>query len=161
MAQAARRRKTAKAAGSGRQNARAAGAAPPEEERARRSRRRGWAEWPFSGQIGDEAGTPFWGTVDAGPFYGKPCEGPGAADSILSQAMLMAALGPASALFAANHADALMFYNAVANQQKTNILGMSVTAKCVRYMFEVGEGPDDEEYDVLAEVLREPWQQRE
>ena len=29
-----------------------------------------------------------------------------------------------------------MFYNAVANQQKTNILGMSVTAKCVRYMFE-------------------------
>ena len=65
---------------------------------------------------------------------------------ILCQAMAMSG-------YAASQADALMFYNAVANQQKTNILGMSVTAKCVRYMFEVGQTSDDEDIDVLEEAL--------
>lgn len=100
----------------------------PESERAHAgcgSRRdRAWAE--FCGKFGAQAP----GLDPAG---------------LLSQAMLMAACGPASAMFAANHADALMFYNAVANQQKTNILGMSVTAKCVRYMFEVGQSDDDDD----------------
>lgn len=73
--------------------------------------------------------------------------------AVLSQIMLMAACAPASSLFAANHADALMFYNAVANQQKTNILGMSVTAKCVRYMFEAGQGDDDDDIDILEQAL--------
>jgi hypothetical protein len=73
--------------------------------------------------------------------------------AVLNQIMLMAACAPASSLFAANHADALMFYNAVANQQKTNILGMSVTAKCVRYMFEAGEGDDDDDIDILEQSL--------
>lgn len=65
---------------------------------------------------------------------------------ILCEAMAMAGC-------AVNHADALMFYNAVANQQKTNILGMSVTAKCVRYMFEVGQPYDDDDSDILEEAL--------
>jgi len=75
--------------------------------------------------------------------------------AVLNQIMLMAACAPASSLFAANHADALMFYNAVANQQKTNILGMSVTAKCVRYMFEAGQGDDDDDddIDILEQAL--------
>ena len=73
---------------------------------------------------------------------------------LLSQVMLMAASGPASSMFAANHADALMFYNAVANQQKTNILGMSVTAKCVRYMFEIGQSDeDDDDFEDLEPQL--------
>ncbi len=65
---------------------------------------------------------------------------------ILCEAMAMAGC-------AVNHADALMFYNAVANQQKTNILGMSVTAKCVRYMFDVGQADDDDDSDILEEAL--------
>jgi len=65
---------------------------------------------------------------------------------ILCEAMAMAGC-------AVNHADALMFYNAVANQQKTNILGMSVTAKCVRYMFEVGQTYDADDSDILEEAL--------
>ncbi len=64
--------------------------------------------------------------------------------AVLSQAMLMAASAPVSTMFAANQANALMFYNAVANQQKTNILGMSVTAKCVRHIFETGQTDDDD-----------------
>ncbi len=67
--------------------------------------------------------------------------------AMLDQAVLMAAYGPAFAILAANQADALMFYNAVANQQKTNILSMSVTAKCVRYMFEAGQICDDDDGD--------------
>lgn len=109
---------------------------PAQEQTHRDSRRdRAWAE--LCGKLGAQAP----GLDPAG---------------VLSQVMLMAACGPASAMFAANHADALMFYNAVANQQKTNILGMSVTAKCVRYMFEVGEYEDDEA-DILQESLKEPW----
>jgi hypothetical protein len=68
---------------------------------------------------------------------------------ILCQAMALAGC-------AASQADALMFYNAVANQQKTNILGMSVTAKCVRYMFEVGQADDEGDADILDESLWPP-----
>ena len=91
--------------------------------------------------------------------WAELCEKLGARSSsfdpaaVLNQIILMAACAPASSLFAANHADALMFYNAVANQQKTNILGMSVTAKCVRYMFEAGQGDDDDDIDILEQAL--------
>jgi len=69
---------------------------------------------------------------------------------MLCQAMALAG-------YSASQADALMFYNAVANQQKTNILGMSVTAKCVRYMFEIGEAGDEDNVDILEEAL---WPRR-
>ena len=165
MARAARRKRTARAAGSERESVRPTGAGGSEEERARQARRRGWNERSFWGWIGEEPGAPFWGTIggeSGSPFYPRPGGGAGPADAAagpadaaaaLSQAMMMAAFAPASAMFAANHADALMFYNAVANQQKTNILGMSVTAKCVRYMFEVGEGSDDDDFDIVEQAL--------
>jgi len=35
-------------------------------------------------------------------------------------------------------ANGIMYYNAVANQQKTNMIGMAMTARCVRHML----GPD-------------------
>ena len=158
MAKAARRKKTAQAAASERERARAAGAAGREEAKAQQARRPSWSEWPFWGQIGEDPGAAFWGAIggeSGSPFFGKRAEGGGPADAAaaFNQAMLMAALAPASAMFAANHADALMFYNAVANQQKTNILGMSVTAKCVRYMFEGSEAADADDIDILEQAL--------
>ena len=124
-------------------------AEPPgsaQDEAQKGPRNRAWEALEFWGKIGGEAGIPFCGRIGGEaefPFSGRPSEGAGPLDpaAALSQAMLMAACAPTSAMYAANHADALMFFNAVANQQKTNILGMCVTAKCVRYMF--GEAEDD------------------
>jgi hypothetical protein len=45
------------------------------------------------------------------------------------------------ALVAANAANGVMYAHAVQQQQMTNLLGMAVTAKCVRYMLE-GPGHD-------------------
>ncbi len=54
--------------------------------------------------------------------------------------LLILGSGPAVAAFdgllAANGAGAVMYHNAVANQQMTNILGMAMTAKAVRYMMD-------------------------
>jgi len=138
MPKPGRENATAERATDATQAAEPAGPAPaPAQEQADRNsqRDRAWAE--LCGKLGAQAPG-----LDPAAF--------------LSQVLLMAACGPASAVLAANHADALMFYNAVANQQKTNLLGMSVTAKCVRYMFEVGEYEDDED-DILQESLKEPW----
>jgi hypothetical protein len=140
MAKAARRKKTARTA--------------RPDERAQQARPGKRPEWPFWGEIGGDA---FWGRISGepgGPF-GAPGEKAAAADpaSALNQAMLMAAWAPVSALFAANQADALMFYNAVANQQKTNMLSMCVTAKCVKYMFNAGDGDDDDYDEVMEQTL--------
>jgi len=110
--------------------------AAPDQGRARTGRRRDDRSWAdFCEKLSAQASS-----FDPG--------------AMLNQIMLMAACAPASSLFAANHADALMFYNAVANQQKTNILGMSVTAKCVKYMFEAGQGDDDDEdIDIIEQAL--------
>ena len=67
----------------------------------------------------------------------------------LSQALLMIlGSGPAFSAFesmlAANRADGIMYYNAVANQQKTNMISMAVTAKCVKYMLNVTPDLDDD-----------------
>jgi hypothetical protein len=50
----------------------------------------------------------------------------------------------------AQTASGIMYHNAVANQQRTNLLSMAMTAKCVRYMLEnpLEEIIDDE---ILAE----------
>ena len=42
-----------------------------------------------------------------------------------------------------------MYYNAVSNQQKANVLGMATTAKAVRYMLDPHDG--DFEFDDLDE----------
>lgn len=39
-------------------------------------------------------------------------------------------------LLSAQNSSGLMYHNAVSNQQKTNLLGMAMTAKCVRYMLD-------------------------
>ncbi|HWA90856.1 MAG TPA: RebB family R body protein [Rhizomicrobium sp.] len=56
--------------------------------------------------------------------------------------------GPSVAAFQsmlqAQAANGLMYYNAVANQQKTNILGMAMTAMTVRFMLESGHSTEAE-----------------
>jgi Killing trait len=76
----------------------------------------------------------------------------------LSQALLMVlGSGPAFSAFesmlAANRADGLMFYNAVSNQQKTNMISMAVTAKCVKYMLNVTPDLDDD--DLIDEAVED------
>jgi len=56
-------------------------------------------------------------------------------DAISQTLVMVLGSGPAFAtldsLIAANQANGLMYHNAVANQQKTNIFGMCATMKCV------------------------------
>lgn len=59
----------------------------------------------------------------------------------LTQALLaILGAGPSMAAFDAlmsvQAANGMMYYNAVAHQQKANMLGMAMTAKCVRYMLD-------------------------
>ena len=55
--------------------------------------------------------------------------------------------GPSVAAFqsivAANQAGGLMYAHAVEQQQMTNLLGMAMTAKTVRYMLEANHEPGD------------------
>jgi len=56
-------------------------------------------------------------------------------DAISQTLVMVLGSGPAFAtldsLIAANQANGIMYHNAVANQQKTNIFGMCATMKCV------------------------------
>lgn len=69
----------------------------------------------------------------------------------LTQALLaILGAGPSMAAFdsllSVQAANGMMYYNAVANQQKTNLLGMAMTAKCVRYMLDPNSGEDMDEW---------------
>lgn len=70
-------------------------------------------------------------------------------DAITQAVLLLLGTGPAMAayqgLLSAQQANGEMFNQAVANQQRLNLLGMCTTAKCVRYMF---DGNDDDITDV-------------
>jgi hypothetical protein len=73
----------------------------------------------------------------------------------VSQALVMIlGSGPSLAayqgLLQSQQANGQMYHNAVANQQKTNILGMAMTAKCVRYMLDGDAGGLDDE--ILSEM---------
>ena len=74
-------------------------------------------------------------------------------DAITQALVMILGSGPSIAAFdslmAVQQANGLMYHNAVANQQKTNILGMAMTAKCVRYMLDDTGGLDDE---ILSEM---------
>lgn len=75
------------------------------------------------------------------------------AGDLLAQIGTLISSGPALAMFAAEIANGLMYYNAVANQQRTNVLGMATTARCVRYMFDIPMGAGE---DILEdEILRD------
>jgi hypothetical protein len=55
-------------------------------------------------------------------------------------------------MMAMQQANGLMYYNAVANQQKTNMIGMAMTARCVRHML----GPDHRDlFDETVSVNEE------
>ncbi|MGH6872268.1 MAG: RebB family R body protein [Rhizomicrobium sp.] len=70
---------------------------------------------------------------------------PQVTDAVTQSLLLILGSGPSIAAFdsliAAQASNGLMYHNAVAHQQKTNLLGMAMTAKCVRYM--MGSGPGD------------------
>lgn len=59
----------------------------------------------------------------------------------------------AGSMLAANAAEGLMYYNAVAHQQKTNLLGMAMTAKCVRYMLDGRSDDADPDLDGLVDDI--------
>jgi killing trait domain-containing protein len=77
---------------------------------------------------------------------GKDGVSPQVTDAITQALLLILGSGPSVAAFdsllSVQQANGLMYHNAVANQQKTNLLGMAMTAKCVRYMMDPHSGVD-------------------
>lgn len=67
-------------------------------------------------------------------------------DAFTQALVVIVGSGPAfaeiEAAYAAQQASGLMMQNAVAMQQKANILGMAMTAKCVRYLLDPKAGPN-------------------
>jgi len=61
-------------------------------------------------------------------------------DAVTQALLLVLGSAPSVAtvdnLLAVQAANGMMYFNAVANQQKTNMLGMAMTAKCVRHMLD-------------------------
>lgn len=61
-------------------------------------------------------------------------------DAVTQALLLVLGSAPAVAtvdnMLAVQAANGMMYFNAVANQQKTNMLGMAMTAKCVRHMLD-------------------------
>lgn len=76
-------------------------------------------------------------------------------DAVTQALVMILGSGPSIAayqsLLQSQAASGMMYQNAVANQQKTNILGMAMTAKCVRYMLDP-HMDDDAIEDVLHEA---------
>jgi Killing trait len=76
-------------------------------------------------------------------------------DAITQALLMILGSGPSIAAFdsllSVQQANGIMYHNAVSHQQKTNLLGMAMTAKCVRYMLDpstadsLGEAILDEE----------------
>ncbi|HEY2070338.1 MAG TPA: RebB family R body protein [Rhizomicrobium sp.] len=80
---------------------------------------------------------------------------PAVTDAITQALVLVLGSGPALAAYqgmlAAQSANGILYHNAVSNQQKTNLLGMAMTAKCVRYMLDPHDNALD---DILEEELK-------
>jgi len=80
----------------------------------------------------------------------------------ITQALVMIlgsgpALGAYQGLLQAQNANGIMYHNAVANQQKATMLGMALTAKCVRYMMDPNAHPPGDDFDdVLEEEFDAP-----
>ena len=76
---------------------------------------------------------------------------PQVTDAITQALLAILGAGPSIAAFenlmSINAANGMMYYNAVDHQQKTNLLGMAMTAKCVRYML------DPPTYEGFAETV--------
>lgn len=73
--------------------------------------------------------------------------------------LLVAAVGSvpsvavAGSMLAANAAEGAMYFNAVAHQQKTNLLGMAMTARCVRHMLDGPSDSADPDFDDLVDDI--------
>lgn len=84
---------------------------------------------------------------------GKDGVSPAMTDAITQSLLLILGTAPSIAasdgLMMTQAANGAMYLNAVANQQKTNLLGMAMTAKCVRYMLD-GK-PEDPVEDIIIE----------
>ncbi|MGD0190319.1 MAG: RebB family R body protein [Rhizomicrobium sp.] len=80
---------------------------------------------------------------------------PQVTDAITQAMLLVLGTGPAVAaydeLMSVQVANNAMYQGAVANQQRVNLLGMCMTAKCVRYMLNPNEPDDFEETIVTKE----------
>ncbi|HEY1632854.1 MAG TPA: RebB family R body protein [Rhizomicrobium sp.] len=78
-----------------------------------------------------------------------------ATDAVTQALVMILGSGPSIAaydgLLQAQQANGLMYHNAVAHQQRTNLLGMAMTAKCVRYMM------DPQSDSLTAEILAEEF----
>jgi len=78
---------------------------------------------------------------------------PAVTDAITQALVMILGSGPAlgayQGLLDAQNANGIMYYNAVANQQKANMLAMAMTAKCVRYMMDGPDGADDHGLDEM------------
>lgn len=90
---------------------------------------------------------------------GKNGVSPEITDAVSQALLLILGSGPSIAAFDdlmnVQVANGIMYQNAVANQQKTNLLGMAMTAKCVRYMLNPQEGDDFDE-TIVTNVENEP-----
>jgi len=82
---------------------------------------------------------------------GRDGVSPQVTDAVTQALLLILGSGPSivafDGLLSAQNSSGLMYHNAVSNQQKTNLLSMAMTAKCVRYMLD--PYPDD----VIDEAL--------
>jgi hypothetical protein len=84
---------------------------------------------------------------------------PGTTDAISQALLTVLGSGPPFAvlgsMFAANQANGLMYYNAVSHQQKTNLLSMAMTAKCVRYMLDMRTDAAEQDLeDVIEQAIQ-------
>lgn len=95
-------------------------------------------------------------------LYARLCSDPALVQSrdALTQALVTVqgsgpSFGALASMMAASNASGLMYYNAVANQQKTNLLGMAMTAKCVRAMLDSGPNAERDLDNAVEETARE------
>ncbi|HEY2068059.1 MAG TPA: RebB family R body protein [Rhizomicrobium sp.] len=119
---------------------------PPNEKRRRRAE-----EPPPRQSAGDSLNQAMAGL--AGLYTQAGIEGgvsPAVTDALTQALLLVVGSGPSVAAYESlmnvTQANGQMFANSVANQQQTNVLGMAMTAKCVRYMLDPFAADPSEEF---------------
>ena len=103
------------------------------------------AEAPRGTKSSDAFATAILGLSKAYSEAGKDGVSPQVTDAVTQALVLILGSAPSVVAFeglqSAQVSNGMMYHNAVSNQQKTNVLGMAMTAKCVRYMLD--PYPDD------------------
>jgi hypothetical protein len=128
---------------------------PKADSDARRSDRNGGNGANRQSNPGDSLGQAILGLSNLYTANADKGVSPQVTDAVTQALLLILGSGPSLAaydgLLQAQAANGLMYHNAVANQQKTTLLGMAMTAKCVRYMMDPQNTSLDEE--ILEEEL--------